>query len=41
MPLILAKEQIKDWLNDLDFARSQLTAKMPELSRRNVDENHI
>ncbi|MBF8807548.1 MAG: SOS response-associated peptidase family protein [Enterococcus lacertideformus] len=37
MPLILAKEQIKDWVTDLDFARNQLSATMPELNRRNVD----
>ena len=33
MPLIVDRSHIEDWLNSLDFARTCLSADMPELER--------
>jgi len=33
MPLIVDRSHIEDWLNNLDFARTYLSADMPELKK--------
>ncbi|MGM9903902.1 hypothetical protein A5844_001850 [Enterococcus sp. 10A9_DIV0425] len=36
MPLIIVKEQVKEWITNLDFARNYLKFEMPELERAEV-----
>lgn len=36
MPLIIQKDNSRDWITDLDFARKYLTAEMTELNRTEV-----
>lgn len=32
MPLIIQKDYVREWITNSDFARSYLTAEMPELN---------